>query len=246
MALPYVVHMVAGGLAIVLGFITLFAAKGAPLHSRIGKGFVVAMLTLAMTGVGMAAWHGDIGTMMGGSLALYLVSTGMITVQQATIPWRRALIAAALFGIAIAVVSLVRLVMMFPRTGAGSGYLLIAGAALAAVRGDVRILHHGALTGTRRLTRHLWRMCMALWIATVSFFLGPRERVERILPDAMVTTPVIMIPVLTVLVVMGYWIWRLRTRAPLRGPSLAASNVPGPAEPTSRSPVHPGRLTWRS
>lgn len=225
MPVPYIVHMIAGGLAIVLGFITLFAAKGAPLHRRIGRGFVVAMLTLAITGVAIAIWVGDIGSVIGGSLATYLVSTGMITVQPVTVPWRRALITAAMVGLAIAVFSLVRLVITFPRIGAVVGYLLFASVALLAVRADVRILRFGAPTGSRRLTRHLWRMCMALWFATASFFLGPRRRVEMILPDAIVVTPVIVIPVLTVLVAMGYWIWRLRSRAPLRGVVVSGADM---------------------
>lgn len=217
MPAPYIVHMIAGGLAISLGFLALFARKGAPLHRRIGNGFVCAMLTLAITGVAIAIWVGDIGSVIGGSLAAYLVSTGMITVQPATLPWRRALIAATMIGVAVALFSLARLAMTFPRTGAVVGYFLFAGVALLAVRGDVRILRSGQLTGSRRLTRHLWRMCMALWIATASFFLGPRRRVEMLLPDALVTTPVVVIPVLTVLVMMGYWIWRLRSPTALRG-----------------------------
>lgn len=221
MPAPYIVHMIAGGFAIILGFIALFAAKGGPVHRRIGNGFVVAMLTLAVTGVAIAIWVGDMGSVIGGSLATYLVSTGMITVQPATIPWRRALMAAATIGVAIAVFSLVRLVITFPRTGAVIGYLLFASVALLAVRADMQILRLGPLTGTRRLTRHLWRMCMALWFATASFFLGPRRRVEMILPDAIVITPVIVIPVITVLMVMGYWIWRLRSRTPLRGVVLS-------------------------
>jgi len=109
MSLPYIVHMTAGGLAIVLGFVALFATKGARLHRRIGNGFVVTMLTLALTGVGIAIAKGDVGSMMGGSLAAYLVATGMITVQPHTITWRRALGLAALVGVAVAGFSLVRL-----------------------------------------------------------------------------------------------------------------------------------------
>ena len=56
---------------------------------------------------------------------------------------------------------------------------------------------------------------MALWFATASFFLGPRRRVEMILPDAIVITPVIVVPVITVLVVMVYWVWRLKAKGPI-------------------------------
>jgi hypothetical protein len=223
MSLPDIVHMTAGGLAIVLGFVALFATKGARLHRRIGNGFVVTMLTLALTGVGIAIAKGDVGSMMGGSLAAYLVATGMITVQPHTITWRRALGLAALVGVAVAGFSLVRLGIEFSSTGARIFYPSFALVALLAVSGDVRILRAGPPVGARRLARHLWRMCMALWIATASFFLGPRRRVELLLPDALAVTPVVVIPVLTVLLTMGYWIWRLRSRTPLRGITVAGS-----------------------
>jgi hypothetical protein len=55
-------------------------------------------------------------------------------------------------------------------------------------------------------------MCLALWIAAASFFLGPRARVRAVLPDVLVTTPVLVIPVIAVIVVMLYWLWRVRVR----------------------------------
>jgi hypothetical protein len=67
------------------------------------------------------------------------------------------------------------------------------------------------LRGAPRLSRHLWRMCMALFITTASFF-SIRARVAAILP-APFTTPILRaLPVLMVLVVMFYWLWRVRFR----------------------------------
>jgi uncharacterized membrane protein len=45
---PWIVpaHVVAGGLALVFGYIALYAAKGAPLHRKSGILFVYAMLTI--------------------------------------------------------------------------------------------------------------------------------------------------------------------------------------------------------
>src|SRR5262249_28446728 len=51
---------------------------------------------------------------------------------------------------------------------------------LAAV-GDVRMLLRGGVEGIARITRHLWRMCFGLFIATGSFFLGPANRPLRLL-----------------------------------------------------------------
>ena len=216
MPAPFVVHMIAGAIAIVVGFLVLFARKGAPLHRKGGVVFTVAMLVLAVTGTAIAIWKGDIGSVIGGSLATYLVSTGFITMRPSTPAWTRALIGAASIAAAITILSLVRATMAFPRTGAVVSYLVFATVSLLALRGDMRVLRGRVLTGAPRLTRHLWRMCMALWIATASFFLGPSRRVKLVLPDALVITPVLAIPVLLVLATMGYWLWRLRRPTGLR------------------------------
>jgi uncharacterized membrane protein len=54
----YLVHILAGSLGIVSGFVALYATKGAPLHRRIGMVFVCAMLTTALLGVTIAAVRG--------------------------------------------------------------------------------------------------------------------------------------------------------------------------------------------
>ncbi len=74
-----------------------------------------------------------------------------------------------------------------------------------------RVTHSGSLRGAPRLCRHVWRACIALWFATASFFLGPRRRVEKVLPDALISTTTVIIPVAVVIVVMLYWLWRLRS-----------------------------------
>jgi hypothetical protein len=52
---------------------------------------------------------------------------------------------------------------------------------LLAAAGDVRMLLRGGVSGARRITRHLWRMCFGLFIASGSFFLGPANRPLRLL-----------------------------------------------------------------
>ncbi len=47
--------------------------------------------------------------------------------------------------------------------------------------GDFKTLRAGVLRGAPRLSRHLWRMCMALFITAASFF-SIRARVAAILP----------------------------------------------------------------
>src|SRR5271155_5710231 len=46
---------------------------------------------------------------------------------------------------------------------------------LLATAGDIQMLARGGISGRQRVTRHLWRMCYGLFIATGSFFLGQQQ-----------------------------------------------------------------------
>src|SRR5439155_8299682 len=63
-----------------------------------------------------------------------------------------------------------------PATGkegdAAAAYAVFGMAAWLAASGDGRLLIRGGVSGARRLVRHLWRMCVALFIAAGSFFMG--------------------------------------------------------------------------
>src|SRR5580700_546756 len=87
MLLP--VHIVAGGLAIVLGAIALLAAKGATLHRRSGLLFVYAMLTMGISG-SILALRLSLTNMnvLGGFMSAYFVITALTTVRPAS-PWTR-------------------------------------------------------------------------------------------------------------------------------------------------------------
>jgi hypothetical protein len=105
-------------------------------------------------------------------------------------------------------------------------FFMFGTVALLGVIGDVRTIRAGVLKGAPRLVRHLWRMCYALWIAAASFFLGPRERVVKVIPEALVTPVSLALPVVAVLVVMFYWLWRVRIRRNFRGAARSAISQP--------------------
>jgi hypothetical protein len=52
---------------------------------------------------------------------------------------------------------------------------------LLAAAEDVRMLVRGGVFVTKRIARHLWRMCFGLFIAAGSFFMGPSNRPLRLL-----------------------------------------------------------------
>jgi uncharacterized membrane protein len=216
MLLP--VHIIAGGLAMVLGAVALVASKGGTLHRKSGLLFVYAMLTMGFSG-SILALRLSLTNMnvLGGFMAAYFVVTALTTVRP-TSPWTRWLNWAAL--LVVSALSAIDIALGFKafaspgRTLNGVPFFMMffmgAITALAAV-GDVRMLRLGTLAAEARLVRHLWRMCFALFIAAGSFF-SIRERVAKILPEPFTTPFMRALPVLLIFVAMFYWLWRVRVR----------------------------------
>ena len=91
-----------------------------------------------------------------------------------------------------------------------AGLLLLAGLL------DLNAILRKKLTAAQRISRHLWRMCFAFFIATGSFFLGQQD----ILPAAVRGSPVLFVLGFAPLAVMAFWLVRLRlknVRAKLEG-----------------------------
>jgi len=87
-------------------------------------------------------------------------------------------------------------------------FVMFGVVALLAAIGDIRMLRTGVLPGSRRIARHLWRMTFALFIASMSFFIGQ----AKVIPEPLRIRPLLALPVLAVLITMFYWLWRVRAR----------------------------------
>ena len=215
------VHIIAGGLGLITGYVALSAAKGASLHRKSGMLFVCVMSVMAITAMLISAVEGVAPAINVPSalLTFYLVITSLITVRPAagaSTRWRpcrsgsRSLDAAAMlmaFAIAAACAGLG--VRAIAKGGAAAGMafplFVFGGVALAAGVGDLRMIRDGGVRGPSRLKRHLWRMCFALLIASIAFY--PRlGRIEGF------PKPLVALPVLAVLAIMFYWLWHLRVR----------------------------------
>jgi len=219
MLLP--IHILAGGLALILGAVALLAPKGARLHRRSGRLFVYAMLTMGIT----ASVLGNAG---GGLMSAYFVVTALTTVRPATAWTRWVNVGALLVAAVLALGSMEKGFRAFDSPGGmlnGVPFFMLffIGAIMAlAAAGDVRVMWSGPLRGGPRLARHLWRMCFALFIAAGSFF-SIQERVARILPEPFTGPAMRALPVALVFMAMFYWLWRVRRR---RIPYGAASAKP--------------------
>ena len=220
------IHIAAGGLAIILGAVALSVKKGGTIHRRSGMLFVYAMLVMGFSASILSLRNSlDIGNLVVGLMTAYFVGTALTTVRPVS-PWTRRIDAAALTVIVvIALGSIVSGVKAIDAPGLSPGgvpfrtigvmsFVLATVMSLAAI-GDVRILRSGMPRGGRRLARHLWRMCFALFIAAGSFF-SIRERVAKILPEPFTSGQMRALPILLLFGAMFYWLWRVRARRTLR------------------------------
>jgi len=208
------VHILAGGLGLVAGAVALSAAKGARLHRKSGILFVYAMITMSLSGAVIAALRGIGTNALAGLLAAYLVITALTTVRQPTVGSRWLNLGAMLVALAIGLTSVTLGFELLisgesSRHGVPIPMLFIFGAiGLSASISDVRMIRSGGIRGARRLARHLWRMCFAFFIATGSFFLGQADE----FPEPLRITALLAVLALAPLLVMLYWLWRVRSR----------------------------------
>ena len=210
--LPF--HIIAGSIAIIAGFIAIFAVKGLKLHRRTGMIFVYSMLVLALTGVAIATIKNQPGSIVGGLLAFYMVTTSLLTVRGPGRKFHWTDAAAMLLGIAVGASSIRFGLTALSRAsgtldGVPAGMLFFfGGVAMLAVLGDFRLMLGRHLDGSRRIARHLWRMCFSLFVASGSFFLGQ----AKVIPKPIRIMPLLAIPALLPLVLLLYWLVRVRVK----------------------------------
>jgi uncharacterized membrane protein len=205
------VHVVAGTIAVLTGFVALFALKGGSLHRRSGSIFAYAMLVMSLSGAVIAV--GRFGAAMNIPAVLvtaYLVTTALLTVRPSSPRVLQAERGAMFAAFGLALVCVIAAVNSASSGQMGFVYpLAIFGAVVcSAAVGDRRMLRAGRLQGSARLSRHLWRMCLALFIASASFFLGPVRRI----PEPLRLPALRLIPFVA-LAMMAYWLIALRLRS---------------------------------
>jgi uncharacterized membrane protein len=226
---PLLVHVAAGMLAIVAGYVALYAAKGAAVHRKSGMLFVYAMVTMGLVGAALAAVERKIGSVDGGLLAAYFVVTALTTVRPPTAASRRVEGVGMLVALTVGAINVALGLDTVVRGAATRDgvpvpmYFVLGAIALLAGLSDVRMLRRGGLRGAPRLTRHLWRMSFALFIAAGSFFLGQ----AKVIPQPLRVWSVLFTVALLPLAMMLYWLWRVRVRRSLRG--IVVVRTPEPA-----------------
>lgn len=231
MHVTLLIHIVAGSLGLVSGYVALYSAKGAPLHRKSGMVFFAVMLTMTFTAVVLETVRGAAPAINipAALTTAYLVVTGLTTVRPPSPAVARrldrgAMLVALAVGLTALGFGVEAIVLGKGRHGMPAfpfflfGVVGLLGSAL-----DLRMIRAGGLRGAARLARHLWRMSFALLIAAMSFFLGQADEI----PEALRIPPLLALPVVAVLVTMLYWLWRVRIRRSLRGLALLATTPQG-------------------
>ena len=205
-------HIIAGTLGMLSGFVAVFLLKGSRRHGLAGKVFVLAMLCLSATGTFLAAMKSQPDNILGGILTFYLVATAWLTARRSegkpgVFDWGALLVALAVGAFEMtygfeAAISPTGLKYGYPP----GPYVAFGSVALLAATGDVRMLVRGGISGTQRLARHLWRMCFALFVASASIFMARQQLFPALLQKTGALVFLSFLPLLLLI----FWLIRVR------------------------------------
>jgi uncharacterized membrane protein len=213
------IHIAAGLVALVCGTVAAILRKGGGAHGAAGTGFCVAMLVLGITAAILSPFKSPPESPVSGLMVCYFVATAWMAARRRSgVPgWFEKIACVLILAMAAAIIGHGLEVALappgqFPRTPAPAVLFTLGAICLLAGVLDVRFIRRGKLTTTQRISRHLWRICFAFFIATGSFFLGQQD----VLPQALRGSPMLFILAFAPFALMLFWLLRLRlSRRPL-------------------------------
>jgi hypothetical protein len=213
-----IVHIAAGSLGILAGFATVAMTKGETLHRAFGTAFSLSMLTVSAFAVYLALFQPPLypgaapasATVPVAILTFYLVATGWMTVrrtERGVGPFEYGALLVAT-GVAVAMLTFGLIAAGNPverLQGFPVRYYAFASFAAFPALLDLKVILQGGISGAARIARHLWRMCFAFFFAASFFFLG-QPRVAAFVHHS----PILYVPALAPLVIMIFWLIRVR------------------------------------
>jgi hypothetical protein len=204
-------HIGGGAVGLLSGAAALALRKGSSLHRVAGNVFFVSMLTMAVIGACVSPFlNKRLDTAMA-IFTCYLVATAWVTVRRKEGGVGRFEIGAFLVALGIVAADLTfGWQAANSPTGLVGGYTSTAYYVLAAIvalaaASDLKVILRGGISGNQRIARHLGRMCLALFIATASLFLGQAQ----LFPNSWREAHVLYVPVVLVIVLMIFWLIRV-------------------------------------
>jgi uncharacterized membrane protein len=196
------------------GATALLSRKGARLHRFAGNVFLVSMLIMSAIGALASPFlpTPQWANVFMGAFTFYLVSTAWITIRRKGNSVGRFEVGAFVFAASFAVAALVVGTLAFNRPQGiikdlpyQLSYAFAVVWALVATA-DLKLLFRGSVSRPQRIVRHLWRMCVALFIAALSFFYGQ----QQVFPAAVRGSPILFVPQILVMGSMLFWLFRVR------------------------------------
>src|SRR5687767_2448283 len=210
------IHIAGGLVALVAGTLAVAARKGGVMHASAGTWFFGSMLLLGVTAAILEPFRSPPGSPIGGVLICYFVATSWMAARRRDGTTGRFEIVACVVALALGA-ALVWGGLTGATTPAGEGPVFALGAiCLVAGLLDLNVVLRRKLSAVQRISRHLWRMCFAFFIATGSFFLGQQD----LLPIALRGSPILFVLALAPIALMLFWLVRVRFSRMISGLKL--------------------------
>jgi hypothetical protein len=208
-------HICGAIVGLLSGFTAMAFRKGSGLHGTAGNVFFVSMLSMSAAGAYMAAFlKPNNGNVMGGVLTFYLVATGWMAARRRDREVGIFDLSALLVALAIGAAAVTwGLEAARSQTGLKDGYppflyFVFGSIALLFAASDVRMIVRGGVVGAQRIARHLWRMCLALLFAMVSF--NPSR--AHLFPKWFNDTNLLYVPHVLLIGATFFWLVRVSVR----------------------------------
>lgn len=209
------IHVCGAVVGLLSGYMAMMLRKGSSLHGAAGSVFFVSMLLMSSTAAVIATFESPNRlNVVVGLLTFYLVATAWSAARRrqgtvgafdiVSLLWVVWVIALAYGGGFEAVSSVKGTKDEMP----APIYFVFGTVALLCAINDLRMLRRGNLLGGHRLARHLWRMGLALMIATLSLYPGR----PAVFPQWMKDSPLIFTPHIFLLASMLFWLIRVSKR----------------------------------
>ena len=223
-----VLHIGGGTVGMLSGAVALIARKGGRLHGLAGKMFFVSMLIMSGIGATVSSFLpggllNELPNTIAGLMTFTLVLTSWATIRRRDGGYGGIEIGGFAVALTVFVAGLIfiRVATNSPSGTIGSTppqafyvFALVGGITAAS---DLKVILNGGISGPARIARHLWRMCTALTVAAGSFFLGQ----QKMMPVFVQGSPLLFVPVFAPLLLMAFWLVRVRFKSWTARPARA-------------------------
>ena len=223
MTIALFMHIAGGSVGLVSGFTAVLARKGETVHRIAGSFFFIAMLAMGTFAALLAGLKDQTGNLVGGVTTVYLVSTAWLAVKRPEGRIGRVELVAFLVATVVAALSIAKGVQPgVDSTGLPNTVSLVFGLVIAlAALCDLKVLLQRGVSSAGRISRHLWRMCLALFVASGSFFFS---QMEIMFPGT--TGPWIWAAGLAPFGFLIFWMIRVRIGRAFKSATPSAGRVP--------------------